>query len=66
MQRFSGGGDGSFGVRFANKSSKIVPYVITAHMGFVLPVPLVDPFDIRGRGLESPGVPPILHLGGRT
>ena len=65
MQRFSGGGDGSGGVRFANKSSKVVSLIVGADMGLVSPVsPLVNALHVRAGGSQSAGVPAVLHLRG--
>ena len=64
VEGFSDFSDSLDCVRLPNKSSNIVPLVISADMGLkVLAVSQVQPFDVCRRFLSSSRVPPVLHLG---
>ena len=64
VEGFSDFSDALNCVRLPNKSSNVVPLVISANVRLViLSVSQVQSFDVCRRLLSAPGVPPILHLG---
>ena len=64
VEGFSDFSDSLDCVRLPNKSSNVVPLVISANVRLVvLSVSQVQSFDVCRRFLSSSGVPPVLHLG---
>ena len=64
VEGFSDFSDALDCVRLPNKSSNVVPLVISANVRLViLSVSQVQSFDVCRRLSSASGVPPILHLG---
>ena len=64
VEGFSNFSDALDCVRLPNKSSNVVPLVISANVRLVvLAVSQVQSLDVCRRFLSASGVPPVLHLG---